>query len=141
MTNEKSYIYFTIQHSQRKQFKIGETGSLEQRQNQLWSNERMEVSRFISFDGTKDERLFVEAYLRSKYAGNRNLKHCGLDHFTARTLNNAKGAENRFFVYVAEAFALLETIKNKKYNYRVYTGRYTRWQSWQERLEDLIKEE
>jgi hypothetical protein len=141
MTTEKSYVYITAQHSMKRQFKIGETTNMEQRQNQLWSNERMETSRFISFDGSKDERLFVEAYLRSKYAGNRNLKHCGLDHFTARTLNNAKGAENHFFVYVAEAFALLETIKNKKYSYKVYTGRYSRWQSYQEQLEDLIKKE
>ena len=124
---EKSYIYFTEHATLHRTFKIGETSNLETRGNNLWSQERMRVARYVSFDGTKDERLFIEAYLRSKYSANRNLAHFGNDHFTARTQNNLRGAENKFFLHVAEAFALLEIIKNKKYEFKTNVGRYNRW--------------
>lgn len=142
MKNEKSYIYFAKHNSEdlKRVFKVGETSNLEQRQNQLNADEGIKVSRYVSFKGTKDEQLFIEAYLRSKYAGNRNLQHYGLDHFKAYTMNNAKGAENNFFVYVAEAFAILETIKNKKYSYYTYTERYSRRHAWMERINELSED-
>ena len=132
---EKSYIYFA--KDTQREMKVGETSNLEQRQNVLWSTERINVSRYVSFNGTKDERLFVESYLRTKYSTNSNLRHYGNDHFKAQTKNNLKGAENRFFVYVAEAFALLEQIKGKAINFNTYDGRYSRSHNYLERLEQL----
>ena len=139
MKIETSYVYFGKHETNKRQFKIGETANLEQRQVQLRLNEGTHICKYIKFDGTKDERLFVESYLRARYAGNRNLRHFALDHFNACTINNAKGAENKFFVYVAEAFALLEQIKGKHYDYRVINDRFSRQHEYLEKIEKLRK--
>lgn len=134
---EKSYVYFGgHKATTSKEFKIGESANLYLRKNTLWSNERIEILRYVVFNGTKDERLFVESYLRSVYSANRNLKHFGNDHFKAQTRNNLKGAENQFFVHVAEAFAALEIIKHKKFTYQVHVGNYDRWAEWLDTEED-----
>ena len=136
MKTENSYVYFTTSaNTTLRTFKIGETANLETRSNGLWSNERMRVSRYVKFNGTKDERLFIESYLRSVYAANSNLSHFGNDHFRARNQNNLKGAENKFFVHVAEAFAALEVIKHKSFNYKVYTGKFNRWNEFMDELD------
>ena len=101
--------------------KVGETANIYQRSNSLRCNEDTWIKRYVHFQGTKDERLFVESYIRSKYAANRNMEHCGNDHFYCRTSKTIKGAENKFFIYVAEAFALLEQIKGKTFNYECHT--------------------
>ena len=137
----KSYIYFAKENVCEREMKVGETGNLEQRQNMLWSTERINVSRYVSFNGTKDERLFVESYLRSKYSANGNLRHFGNDHFKAQTKNNLKGAENKFFVYVAEAFAVLEQIKGRPINFNTYTGRFSRYNDYADRLRALTEED
>lgn len=134
---EKSYVYFGETLSAKRDFKIGESANLKSRQNTLWSNERTAIHRYVSFDATKEERLFIEGYLRSKYAANRNLCHYGNDHFHARTTNNLKGAENRFFVYVAEAFAMLEKIKNKQFTYYAHVGKYDFFKEWLDEEEVL----
>ena len=136
-TVEKSYVYFGTKHSAKRDFKIGETANMKQRQTALWSQERTEVCRYVSFEATKEERLFIEAYLRSKYAANRNLCHYGNDHFHARTTNNLKGAENKFFVNVAEAFALLEKIKSKQFTYYAHVGKYDFFKEWLDEEEVL----
>lgn len=137
----KSYIYFAKEENNLRVMKVGETGNLEGRQNTLWSNEYINVSRYVSFNGTKDERLFVESYLRAKYSANSNLQHFGNDHFKAQTKNNLKGAENKFFTYVAEAFALLEQIKGREISFNAYTGRYSRYHDYLERLNALTEED
>ena len=136
MKNEKSYIYFAIgANADKRIFKIGESSNLEHRTNTLWTQNRVVISRYVRFNGTKDERLFIESYLRAKYSANCNLAHFGNDHFKARNSNSLKGAENKFFVNVAEAFAMLETIKHKSFNYKVYTGRFDRWAEWVDELD------
>ena len=137
----RSYIYFAKEGITEREMKIGETSNLEMRQNMLWSTERINVSRYVSFNGTKDERLFIESYLRSKYSANGNLRHYGNDHFKAQTKNNLKGAENKFFVYVAEAFALLEQIKGKPIAFTTYIGRFSRYNEYLERLRALAEED
>lgn len=137
----KSYVYFASEDIREREMKVGETGNLEQRQNMLWSNERINVKRYVSFEGTKDERLFVESYLRSKYSANSNLHHFGNDHFKAQTKNNLKGAENKFFVYVAEAFALLEQIKGREIAFNTYVGRYSKRNEWLQMLKELAEED
>lgn len=139
--NTKCYVYYCKETVKERDMKVGETGNLEMRQNMLWSNERISVTRYVSFKGTKDERLFIESYLRSKYSANCNLQHYGNDHFTARNKNNLKGAENKFFVYVAEAFAILEQIKNKPFKFTCYTGRFSRYNDYSERLHELVEED
>lgn len=137
----KSYVYFASEDIREREMKVGETGNLEQRQNMLWSNERINVKRYVSFEGTKDERLFVESYLRSKYSANNNLRHFGNDHFKAQTKNNLKGAENKFFVYVTEAFALLEQIKGREIAFNTYVGRYSKRNEWLQMLKELAEED
>ena len=134
---EKSYVYFGETLSAKRDFKVGESSNLKSRQNTLWSNERATIRRYVSFEATKEERLFIEAYLRSKYAANRNLCHYGNDHFHARTTNNLKGAENKFFVNVAEAFALLEKIKGKQFTYYAHVGKYDFFKEWLDEEEVL----
>ena len=134
---EKSYVYFGGTLSAKRDFKVGESSNLKSRQNTLWSNERTTIRRYVSFEATKEERLFIEAYLRSKYAANRNLCHNGNDHFHARTTNNLKGAENKFFVNVAEAFALLEKIKGKQFTYYAHVGKYDFFKEWLDEEEVL----
>ena len=116
---ETSYVYFANGH--KRQFKIGETANFKQRNTKLWSDERMQISRYVVFEGTKDERLFVESYIRMMYTSNCNLEHFGNDHFKTRTENNRKGAENQFFTMVAEAFAIIEQRKNKKISFTCIT--------------------
>jgi hypothetical protein len=145
---EKSYVYFGKRHfgdetftellnhylthgwceydakhwtSIQKVIKIGETNNIISRKKGLSTHEHTMLTRFVCFDGTKDDRLFIESYLRTRYAANPNMAHFGNDHFTCRTANTIKGAENNFFVYVAEAFALLEQIKHKHYSYECVT--------------------
>lgn len=101
--------------------KIGETASFDNRKNSLRYQDGISIRRYVKFDGTKEERLFIEAYLRSKYAGNRNMEHFGNDHFRCYNSKTIKGAENKFFQYVAEAFALLEQIKGRVYSYECIT--------------------
>ena len=101
--------------------KIGETASLRYRTKNLYYKDHMNIRRLVCFNGTKDERLFIEAYLRSKYASNRNMRHFGNDHFRCSNSKILKGAENKFFQYVAEAFALLEQVKKKEYSYECLT--------------------
>lgn len=134
---EKSYVYFGETLSAKRDFKVGESSNLKSRQNTLWSNERTAIRRYVSFEATKEERLFIEAYLRSKYAANCNLCHYGNDHFHARTTNNLKGAENKFFVNVAEAFALLEKIKGKQFTYYAHVGKYDFFKEWLDKEEVL----
>ena len=137
----RSYVYFAKENAREREMKVGETGNLEQRQNMLWSSERINVTRYVSFNGTKDERLFVESYLRSKYSANNNLRHYGNDHFKAQTKNNLKGAENKFFTYVAEALAILEQIKGRPISFTTYVGRFSRYNEYLERLRALTEED
>ena len=97
--------------------KIGETASFNSRKNSLYYNDDISIRRYVKFNGTKEERLFIESYLRSKYAANRNMVHFGNDYFRCYNSKTIKGAENKFFQYVAEAFAMLEQIKKRKYSY------------------------
>lgn len=97
--------------------KVGETANFTSRKNSLNYNDDIIIRRYVKFDGTKEERLFIESYLRTKYAANRNMVHFGNDHFRCYNSKTIKGAENKFFQYVAEAFSLLEQIKGRKYSY------------------------
>lgn len=141
INESKSYVYFAKEAIAEREMKIGETSNLEQRQHMLWSTESITVSRYVSFNGTKDERLFIESYLRSKYSANRNLQHYGNDHFTSRNKNNLKGAENKFFTYVAEAFAILEQIKGRSISFNAHTGKFSRYHAYLDRLHVLTEED
>ena len=134
---EKSYIYFTNQATIKRNFKIGQTASMYTRSTKLWSDERMAIARYVSFNGTLDERLFIESYVRMMYCANSNLVHCGSDHFKARTENNRKGAENKFFQYVAEAFALIEQRKGQAIPYNCHVGKWNRWDDLVDDIESL----
>ena len=103
------------------EIKIGETANFENRKNSLYYKDDISIRRFVKFNGTKEERLFIESYLRSKYAANRNMAHFGNDYFHCYNSKTIKGAENKFFQYVAEAFILLEQIKGRKYSYECCT--------------------
>lgn len=100
-----------------REVKIGETASYTTRRNNLRYNDCIYIALRVKFMGTKDERLFVESYVRSKYSANRNMIHHGNDYFSCSNSNTIKGAENKFFAYVAEGFALLSTVKGKHYDY------------------------
>jgi hypothetical protein len=99
------------------EIKIGETASLKSRKDSLYYNDGILIRRKVKFEGTKEERLFIESYVRSKYSANKNMYHFGNDYFKCANSNTLKGAENKFFVYVAEAFEILSKIKNKNYNF------------------------
>lgn len=100
-----------------RQAKVGETASYTSRSKKLYSENGMRISRRVKFLGTKDERLFVESYVRLKYSTNSNMRHHGNDYFTCANTKTIKGAENKFFEYVAEGFALMSALKGKKYSY------------------------
>ena len=140
---EESYIYFAKRLSHRtlsywrelwlsqghseddvkhwtdthREVKIGETASYTTRRNNLRYIDGIDIALRVKFMGTKDERLFVESYLRTKYSMNCNMIHHGNDYFTCSNSNTIKGAEHKFFGYVAEGFALLSVVKGKKYDY------------------------
>ena len=100
-----------------KRVKVGETASYETRKNNLRYQNGVDIYRRVKFMGTKDDRLFIEAYIRAKYAANPNMEHIGNDYFNCANRNTIKGAENKFFAYVTEAFELLSQIKNKNYTF------------------------
>ena len=100
-----------------KEIKIGETASFKNRLNHLYYNDGISIRRYVKFEGTKEERLFLESYVRSKYASNANMTHFGNDYFQCANINTIKGAQNKFFSYIAEGFELLSQIKHKNYNY------------------------
>ena len=97
--------------------KVGETASYETRKNNLRYKDAMTIVRRVKFEGTKEERLFVEGYVRSKYSANVNMRHYGNDYFSCTNRNTVKGAKNHFFALVAEGFELLSQIKHKNYTF------------------------
>ena len=100
-----------------REVKIGETASYTTRRNNLRYQDRIYVALRVKFMGTKEERMFVESYIRTKYSMNRNMIHHGNDYFTCSNSNTIKGAERKFFDYVSEGFAMLSAIKGKTYDY------------------------
>lgn len=96
--------------------KVGESASYNRRRSGL-SSDGMYIELRVRFMGTKDERLFLESYVRSKYSLNRNMIHHGNDHFLCANSNTIKGAQNKFFDYMAEAFAALSVLKGKTFEY------------------------
>lgn len=105
----------------RREVKIGETASYALRNRDLHYYNNIDIALRVKFMGTKEERLFVEAYIRTKYSANRNMIHHGNDYFSCSNSNTIKGAEHKFFDYVAEGFAMLSAIKGKEYNYTCET--------------------
>ena len=104
-----------------REVKIGETASYTTRRNNLHYIDRIDIALRVKFMGTKEERMFIESYIRTKYSINRNMIHHGNDYFTCSNSNTIKGAEHKFFDYVAEGFAMLSAVKGKKYEYTCET--------------------
>lgn len=100
-----------------REVKIGETASYTTRRNNLRYQDGINIALRVKFMGTKEERMFIESYIRTKYSMNRNMIHHGNDYFTCSNSNTIKGAERKFFDYVSEGFAMLSTIKGKQYDY------------------------
>ena len=105
----------------KREVKIGETASYTLRNRDLHYYSNIDITLRVKFMGTKEERLFVEAYIRTKYSANRNMIHHGNDYFSCSNSNTIKGAERKFFGYVAEGFAMLSAIKGKEYDYTCET--------------------
>jgi hypothetical protein len=101
----------------KREVKIGETASYATRSHNLHYYDKIDIVLRVKFMGTKEERMFVESYVRSRYSINRNMIHHGNDYFTCANSNTIKGAERKFFDYVTEGFAMLSSIKGKKYEY------------------------
>ena len=101
----------------RREIKVGETASYDLRKRDLYSKNNISIVRRVKFMGTKEERLFVEAYIRSKYSINTNMIHHGNDYFSCSNSKTIRGAENKFFGYVTEGFTMLSALKGKEYDY------------------------
>lgn len=130
---ELSYIYFgnrfhyfgvqpfnKMSESEKRYnsiFKIGETADIKQRINTLRYKEDTCIQQFVRWEGTKSERLFIEGYLRMAFESNRNMTHFGNDHFSCVNSNTLKGAQNKFFAIVEEAFHMMEMTWGRTYNY------------------------
>ncbi len=93
--------------------KIGETSNIKHRKNTVDTP----ITLYVEFVGTKADRLFIEAYVRSLYEANCNMSHCGNDHFRCMNVNTLKGARNKFFTYVAIAFEALQSINGRQYEW------------------------
>lgn len=99
--------------------KFGETSDFGQRRYNLYykNDISIDIIKKVQWNGNKDERRYIEGYLRIKYRTNYNLDPLRDDYIVATNSNCLKGASNRFFDYVAEAFASLESITGKHYDY------------------------
>lgn len=96
--------------------KIGETAYRCQRNRLLREQEDIEMKLMIKFKGTKSDRLFVEAYVRSRIENRYstfNVRHNGNDHFYCFNSNIIRTIWKEFPTYVQEGFNILNTIKNK----------------------------
>lgn len=93
--------------------KIGESGNISGRKYTVDTP----IDLYVEFEGTKSDRLFIEAYIRSMYAANCNMEHRGNDHFRCMNVNTLKGARNKFFTYVAMAFEALQSINGRQYEW------------------------
>lgn len=111
---ETSYIYFAdaIENGDHT-IKIGETANLEQRTKLLWYVEKRYITKSYQFEGTKAERLALEAMLRAKIERHypQVVVQSGIDHFICRNSKIAKAIKNHFDEWVAEAVELLNTIE------------------------------
>ena len=120
MTETKAY-YAAMGLPEQAQYarviKMGETGSYGFRSRDLKNKYGMIISRRVKFVGTKDERLFIEGYVRSTFAHNTNMRHSGNDYFTCSNINTIKGAERSFFEIVAQGFEILSEIKKKNFSW------------------------
>mgnify|MGYP007101869500 CR=1 FL=1 len=89
--------------------KIGETYDLRQRDNQLRYKEGISIEKTFKFIGTHADRLFIEAYIRSKierHYGNL-AKKIGNDHFYCYNQNIVKAINNKFMTWAQEGYDLL----------------------------------
>ena len=118
------YFECTKNEAEAKQYandcmkiKIGETKHRGQRNNALWQDERIQMWDTIKFKGTKSDRLFVEAYVRSRIENRYssfNINHIGNDHFVCTNSNIIRTIQREFPTYVEEGLNLLNQIKEKK---------------------------
>ena len=97
--------------------KIGETKHRGQRRNVLLRDEGRWMYHTVKFQGTKADRLFVEAYVRSRVENRYssfNINHIGNDHFVCMNSNVICTIQREFPTYVEEGLNLLKAIKEKK---------------------------
>lgn len=94
--------------------KIGETTNRGQRAYSLRRDERLDIYESVKFEGTKSDRLFIEAYVRSR-VGSRfsefNIQPIKDDYFICFNSNIIRTIQREFYTYVDEAFAELARIK------------------------------
>lgn len=111
---ETSYIYFAdaIENGDNT-IKIGESANIEQRGQNLWYVEHRYITKVYEWEGTKAERLAVEAMLRAKIERHypQTVEQSGCDHFICRNSKIAKAIRNKFDEWVAEAMVLLSLIE------------------------------
>lgn len=99
--------------------KFGETSDFGQRRYKLCCRNDISINiiKKVQWHGNKDERRYIESYLRMKYRTNYNLDPLRDDYVVATNSNCLKGASNHFFDYVAEAFASMESATGQHYDY------------------------
>lgn len=97
--------------------KTGETTNRGRRAYQLRQDEGLDIYESAMFYGTKSDRLFVEAYVRScienRYSA-FNITPVGLDHFVCFNTNVIRTIQKEFPIYAAEAIKALEELKEKR---------------------------
>ena len=91
-----------------KEVKIGETTDLKKRGYQL----DCVIVLDVEWEGTKSDRLFVEAYIRKKIENKykKNAIHYGNDHFTCANSNIIKSIANNFRQWALEGIELSKKI-------------------------------
>lgn len=123
LTKKKLYEKYLSQYDEEKarryaeidmKIKIGETTNRGRRAYQLRDGEGLDIYESVKFEGTKSDRLFIEAYVRAR-VGSRfsafNIQPIKDDYFICFNSNIIRTIQREFYTYVDEAFAELERIK------------------------------
>lgn len=100
-----SEVYFAINVNEKKYIKIGETTNARRRNYQL---DDYYIVQTLNVNGLgKDDRLFVESYVRSRINATKKVHQVGLDYFECENENVAHWLSKQFNSWVTEANHLL----------------------------------
>lgn len=85
--------------------KVGETVNCRQRQNSL----DFKITNWTEVGGDKEDRLFIESYLRKKISKVTGLNYFnGTDRFWFRNYKSIQYCQDNFLKWVKEARAILQ---------------------------------
>lgn len=100
-----SEVYFAINTNEKNYIKIGETTNARRRNNQL---DDYYIVQTLDVNGLgKNDRLFVESYVRSRINATKKVHQIGLDYFECENENVVNWLAKQFNLWVAEANHLL----------------------------------